>query len=99
MLTQEVAIKPTVKVILKSDAKQLDEVIVVAYGQQKKSAFTGSAGVVSAEKLSERVVSNITNAMSGQVAGVQSISNSGQPGSSAKIRIRGIGSIKTSSPM
>ncbi len=95
MLTQEVAIKPTVKVILKSDAKQLDEVIVVAYGQQKKSAFTGSAGVVSAEKLSERVVSNITNAMSGQVAGVQSISNSGQPGSSAKIRIRGIGSMSS----
>ncbi|WP_321334730.1 TonB-dependent receptor [uncultured Bacteroides sp.] len=96
MQTQEVAIKPTLKVVLKSDAKVLDEVIIVAYGQQKKSSFTGSAGVVNSEKLSERVVSNITNAVSGQIAGVQSVNNSGQPGSSATIRIRGIGSMSSS---
>lgn len=95
MQTQEIVIKPNLRIVLKLDAKQIDEVIVVAYGQQKKSAFTGSAGVVGAEKLAERVVSNITNAMTGQVAGVQSISNSGQPGSSAKIRIRGIGSMSS----
>jgi len=96
MLTQEVGIKPNIKIVLKADSKMLDEVMIVAYGTAKKSSFTGSAGVVNSEKLSERVVSNVTNALSGQVAGVQSISNSGQPGTSATIRIRGIGSMSSS---
>ena len=71
MQAQEVGIKPTVKVIMKSDAEMLDEVMVVAYGTAKKSAFTGSASTIKADKLAERQVSNITNALSGQVAGVQ----------------------------
>lgn len=50
MQSQEVAIKPTVKVVLKSDTELLDEVVVMAYGTAKKSAFTGSASVVSSEK-------------------------------------------------
>ena len=50
MQTQEVAIRPTVKVVLKSDAQNLDEVIVVAYGTAKKSSFTGSAAVIKADK-------------------------------------------------
>ena len=45
----------------------LDEVMVVAYGTAKKSAFTGSASTIKADKLAERQVSNITNALSGQV--------------------------------
>ena len=49
MQTQEVSIKPNLKVILKNNAELLDEVIVTAYGTAKKSAFTGSAGVVSSE--------------------------------------------------
>lgn len=96
MMTQDVKVSSRMKIILKSDTKTLDEVMVVAYGTAKKSSFTGSAGVVNADKLSERVVSNITNALTGQVAGVQSISNNGQPGSSATIRIRGIGSMSSS---
>ena len=48
MQTQEVAIKPTMKVFMKVDSEMLDEVIVVAYGTAKKSAFTGSASVVKA---------------------------------------------------
>ena len=51
MQTQEVAIKPTMKVFMKVDSEMLDEVIVVAYGTAKKSAFTGSASVVKADKL------------------------------------------------
>ena len=69
MQTQEVAIKPTMKVFMKVDSEMLDEVIVVAYGTAKKSAFTGSASVVKADKLEKRQVSNITNALSGSVAG------------------------------
>ena len=94
--TQEVAIKPTVKVTLSSDSQALDEVMVVAYGTAKKSSFTGSAGTMNADKIATRSVSNITNAISGQVAGVQMTSDNGQPGESAKIRIRGIGSMASS---
>ena len=96
MQTQEVAIKPNVKVVLMSDNKMLDEVMVVAYGTAKKSAFTGSASTIKADKLEERVVANISNALSGQVAGVQSVSANGAPGSDATIRIRGIGSMSSS---
>ena len=71
MQTQEVAIKPTMKVTMKSDAEMLDEVMVVAYGTAKKSQFTGSASTIKADKIAERQVSNISNALSGQVAGVQ----------------------------
>ena len=94
--TQEVAIKPNVQVTLASDSQALDEVMVVAYGTAKKSSFTGSAGTMNSDKIATRSVSNITNAMSGQVAGVQMTSNNGQPGESAKIRIRGVGSMSSS---
>ena len=50
MQTQEVAIKSSVKVVMKSDTEMLDEVMVVAFGTAKKSAFTGSAKVVGTEK-------------------------------------------------
>ena len=49
MQTQEVAIKPTMKVFMKVDSEMLDEVIVVAYGTAKKSAFTGSSSDVKAD--------------------------------------------------
>ena len=50
MQSQEVKIKPNVKVVLKSDAEQLDEVMVVAYGTAKKSSFTGAAASVDGAK-------------------------------------------------
>ncbi|WP_373731161.1 TonB-dependent receptor plug domain-containing protein, partial [Bacteroides heparinolyticus] len=95
MKTQEVAIKPNVRVVLKSSSEVLDEVMVVAYGTAKKSSFTGSAAVVDSKKIEKRQVSNITNALSGTVAGIQVMTSSsgGQPGSTAKIRVRGTGSM------
>lgn len=96
MESKSVAAKDGMTVRLVSSEKDLDEVLVVAYGKQKRSAFTGSAGVVSADELKDRIVSNVTNAMSGQVAGVQVLNSNGQPGSDAKIRVRGIGSISSS---
>ena len=74
----------------------LDEVMVVAYGTAKKSAFTGSAAVVDADEIGKIQTSNATQALVGKAAGVQWISASGQPGSGAEapqIRIRGISSI------
>ncbi len=70
--------------------------IVVAYGTAKKSAFTGSASVIKAEDIANRQVSNVTNALEGTVAGVQTKSYNGQPGSSATVYIRGIGSMNSS---
>ena len=77
MQTQEVSIKPNLKVILKNNAELLDEVIVTAYGTAKKSAFTGSAGVVSSEDIGKIQSSNVANALSGKVSGVQLNNNSG----------------------
>ena len=96
MQTVEVAIKENIEVYMKSDSEMLDEVMVVAYGTAKKSAFTGSASVVKGEELEKRQVSNLTNALSGTVSGVQTTSSNGQPGTSATVRIRGIGSMYAS---
>ena len=98
MATQEVKIQrgKTMKIVLVEDGVSLDEVMVVAYGTAKKSAFTGSASVIKAEKIEQRQVSNITNALSGSIAGVQTLSSNGQPGESATVRIRGIGSMSAS---
>lgn len=94
MQTQEIAIKPNVKVLLKSNTELLEEVMVVAYGTAKKSAFTGSATVVDSKEIGKIQSSNVANALTGKVAGVQLNTSSGQPGAtSPSIRIRGISSI------
>ncbi|MDE6396574.1 MAG: SusC/RagA family TonB-linked outer membrane protein, partial [Muribaculaceae bacterium] len=85
-----------VTVYLKGDVELLDQVVVTGYGQTKKAEYTGSAGVVDAAQLEDALVSNVTNALSGKIAGVQTFSSNGQPGSSSSVRIRGTGSINAS---
>ena len=97
MKTLEVHAKSTMRVVLHPDTEVLDEVMVVAYGTSKKSSFTGSAATVSAKSVEKLQVSNVTKALEGSAPGVQVAMTSGQPGSSATIRIRGIGSINASS--
>ena len=93
-VSQTLKAKNNMRVFLKSDAAALDEVIVVAYGTQKKSAFTGSAAQVDAKKIEAHVASNVTTALAGAAPGVQLISDSGDPVSGAPaIRIRGVGSL------
>lgn len=75
----------------------LDDVIAVAYGTAKKSEYTGSAGVVKADQLENALVADVTSALSGKVAGVQTFSSNGQPGSAPAVRIRGTGSINAGS--
>ena len=93
MQTQEIAIKSNVRVLLKADSEMLDEVIVVAYGTAKKSSFTGSVSNVSGDKIAKMQTSNVSKSLEGAMAGVQISQSSGQPGSSADIYVRGIGSI------
>lgn len=81
---------------LEPNSTTLDETIVVAYGTTKKAAYTGSASVVKAEQLEDAMVANVTNAFSGKVAGVQTLSSNGQPGTGSTVLIRGVGSINLS---
>lgn len=95
---QEVTItgKP-LNIILQAGAKDIDEVVVVAYGTAKKASYTGSVSQIKREQIQNLQVSSISKALQGQVPGLQSTSPSGQPGSDAVIRIRGVGSINASS--
>jgi len=96
MKTQEVPISgTTVNVVMEPDVIGVDEVMVVAYGTAKKESFTGSAEVINNDVLDRRPVANISKALEGQVAGVQTTSGSGQPGQGSQIIIRGFGSINS----
>ncbi len=98
MKTTELPITGTeINAELEADFIGVDEVMVVAYGEATKETFTGSASEVKGDELEKRLVSNVSNALSGIAAGVQATSNTGQPGSSASIRIRGMGSMSASS--
>jgi TonB-linked SusC/RagA family outer membrane protein len=88
-----VAGRSTINITLASDNKLLNEVVVVGYGQTTRQAFTGSAKQVSGEQLQNKRVSNVSQALAGEVAGVRVINTSGQPGTEATIRIRGFGSV------
>ncbi len=94
-LSQTIAIgnRSVINVSLETDAKQLSEVIVTGYSTSTQQAFTGSAKVVSADNLERKSVSNVSQALSGEVAGLNVINTSGQPGTTATIRIRGFGSV------
>lgn len=81
------------QIVMRENAEQLEEVVVVAYGTAKKSSFTGSAEVVKQDRIEKRVVADVSKALEGTVAGVQSTSGSGQPGEGASMIIRGFGSI------
>ena len=89
--------KNGMRIFLQSDAKALDDVLVVAYGKTSKQAFTGSATQLDGEAMSMKNTSEITKTLQGEVAGVQVFNTSGQPGSNATVLIRGLGSINSSS--
>jgi len=101
MESKKVKAGTNLRIELSAENNALDEVMVVAYGTQKKSSFTGSAAEVKSDKIEGHVTSNVTNALAGATAGVQFTSSNGDPtGSSTTIRIRGIGSMSAgSSPL
>jgi TonB-linked SusC/RagA family outer membrane protein len=99
MKTQEEAVvgRTTINVVLETDVKQLEDVVVIAYGTAKKGTYTGAVSVVgSTEKLKDIPVTSFENALQGAAAGVQVGTTSGQPGAQAQIRIRGTGSFNAS---
>lgn len=94
----EVAVssKP-LRIQLRNDANNLDEVVVVAYGTQKKTSLTGAIQEVKSEEILLRPTSSVASALEGTVTGVQVNSTYGAPGQDPDIRIRGIGTVNGSS--
>ncbi|BDD11777.1 SusC/RagA family TonB-linked outer membrane protein (plasmid) [Fulvitalea axinellae] len=84
------------QILLQEDFSELDEVVVVGYSSKKVKDLTGSVAKVSAEDISVRNVTNMSNALQGAVSGVRVSRDSGAPGSSSNIQIRGITTIKAS---
>lgn len=93
MKSVELEGKQNMLIELETSLSELDEVVIVAYGSTTRAQFVGSASSVDNKKLTARSTSNVTNALQGAAAGVQVINGSGQPGTGASIRIRGVGSI------
>lgn len=82
-----------VSLTLQQTSKQLDEVIVVGYGTQKKRSITGAVATFNADNLDERPITRVDQALVGQMAGVRVKQTSGLPGRGFSVQIRGTGSI------
>lgn len=93
-VTQEVSVgnKTSVNIELKEDNLELDEVVVIGYGTQKKSDVTGSVSSISSDDIKGLATVDAAAALQGKAAGVQILNTSGAPGSGASIRIRGYSS-------
>lgn len=95
MQTQEVAVKSMVKVVLKSDAQALDEVVVTGYGVQRKASFTGAASIVGEDAIAKKNDANFVKVLEGTVPGVQMNNSTSMPGVWGSIYIRGRASLNS----
>jgi iron complex outermembrane receptor protein len=94
--TATVKAAPTVEVTLQDDAAVLNEVVVIGYGQVKKSDLTGSVAALKPDTKNKGLVVNPQDMLAGKVAGVNVTSNDGTPGGGAMIRVRGGSSLNAS---
>ncbi len=86
-------------VILELDVTGLEEAVVIGYGNEKRSRITGSVGTIDSKEITSMPVLRTEQALQGRAAGVQVTQNSGQPGSTQSIRIRGTGSLNNAEPL
>lgn len=77
----------------------LDEVVVVGYGVQRKSDLTGAISSISSKDIKNQAAANISNILAGKAAGVHVAASSGQPGAAAVVRIRGLGTVNDNNPL
>lgn len=94
--TINVGSQSNLKVKLEAEGQNLNDVVVIGYGTQRKEAVTGSVANVRGDLLREVPGSDITNALQGRVAGVEMAQTSSKPGASMQIRIRGTRSLTAS---
>ena len=92
---QEIAVngQKTVNVTLTEDSEALDEVVVIGYGTVKKSDLTGSVGSIQADKIEGLSIKSVDQMLQGRTSGLYMVQNSGMPGASSTVRIRGGNSI------
>ena len=95
MTTRTLVGKPNMRVVLESHDAELDEVMVVAFGEQSRASFTGSAAVVDAKTIEHKQLTNVLSGLQGEAAGVQMINNSGSPTATPTLRIRGFSSLNS----
>ncbi len=88
-----------IRVVLKEDTQNLEEVVVVGYSAQKKSSLTGAIAPVNMDDMEKRRVATVSQALQGQVAGVQITQSTGAPGDEISMLIRGEGTIGNNSPL
>lgn len=93
MVSQTLTARPKMQIRLSADDEVMSDVMVVAFGSQTRSSFTGSAAVVGEKQLEEKQLTNVLAGLQGEATGVQMINNSGDPQSTPSIRIRGFSSI------
>lgn len=100
-ISQEIDVKSgqQIKVELKPTTKELEQVVVIGYGVQKKSNVTGAISSVNSKDLANSSITNVATALQGKVSGVNVINSSGAPGSSSGIQIRGYSSNGKSDPL
>lgn len=101
-ITQEIAVagNPKINISLEENVKQLEEVVVVGYGTQKKATLTGAVSTVKGEEILKAPVTNVSQSIAGRLPGVFATSQGGEPGyDGASLRIRGVNTFGDSSPL
>ena len=94
-----VAGRAKIDVVLVSEAKELDEVVVVGYGEASSKELTGATSKVDGEDVEKMNLARMDQALQGQVSGVNISTNSGSPGGSSNIRIRGLSTFGNNDPL
>ncbi|WP_339794413.1 TonB-dependent receptor [uncultured Imperialibacter sp.] len=98
-VTVDIGSRSIIDLVMEPDIEQLEEIVVVGYGVQRKSDVTGAVASVRGADLTKIPAANPMQALQGKVAGVQVSSGSGQPGAAPVVRIRGVGTFNDSSPI
>lgn len=96
--TVQVDGRSTINVVMLPATALLDEVVVVGYGQMKKTDLTGAVGSIGAKDIKDAPVASVGQAMQGKVSGVQII-DAAKPGDNVNIKVRGLGSINNCDPL
>lgn len=100
--SQEVAVvsgKTDYEIILESDLNQLEDVVVIGYGTEKRANLTGAVSSIEAESLEGKPVANAYEALQGESSGLIIQNTSSKPGSVPRINIRGVGTINGNTPL
>tara|TARA_R110002167_G_scaffold63841_2_gene180550 strand:+ start:703 stop:3816 length:3114 start_codon:yes stop_codon:yes gene_type:complete len=100
-VTQDVVVKnsSSLNITLAQDLAQLDEVVVVGYGTQKRSVVTGAISGVKQSELEDLPITRVEQTLQGRVSGVTIAANAGQPGASSTVRVRGITTLNNNEPL